>query len=50
MVMGACFNGRERRKVDFERLLARSDERFVLEAVIKPQGSTMGLVEVTWKP
>lgn len=49
MVMGACFNGRERRRVDFEKLLAQSDARFVLEAIRKPEGSTMSLVEVTWK-
>lgn len=49
MVMGACFNGRERRRVDFEKLLEESDERFVLKAVRKASGSTMGMIEVTWK-
>ena len=49
MIVSACFNGQERRRADFEKLLALSDERFVLETIRKPEGSTMSLVEVTWK-
>ena len=49
MVLTVC-NGRERRRVDFERVLAKSDKRFVLKAVHRPEGSTMSLVEIVWTP
>ena len=49
MIMCAAFNGRERRRAEYELLLARSDERFVLEAVRRAKGSTMSIIEVVWK-
>ena len=49
MIMCAGFNGRERRRAEYELLLARSDKRFVLEAVRRPKGSTMSMIEVVWK-
>lgn len=49
MIMGAVFNGRERRRAEYQRLLEQSDRRFVLEAVRQPEGSTMSMVEVSWK-
>lgn len=49
MIMAACFGGRERRRLEFEKLLAHSDERFVLESIRHAEGSAMGLVEVGWK-
>ena len=49
MIMMTGFNGRERRRAEYEKLLAQSDERFVLEAVRRPEGSTMSMVEVSWR-
>ena len=50
VAVGACLNGKERRRAEHQRLLARSDRRFGLEAVRKREGSTMSVLEVTWKP
>ena len=49
MIMITGFNGRERRRAEYEKLLAQSDERFVLDAIRQPKGSTMSMVEVSWK-
>ncbi|KAI9711323.1 MAG: hypothetical protein M1820_002310 [Bogoriella megaspora] len=48
LIMATLFNGQERNKREYEKLLQTSDERFVLERVLKPEGSTMSLIEVTW--
>lgn len=50
IIMAACFNGQERTKQGFRRLLEKSDPRFVLEGFRRPEGSTQSLVEVTWRP
>lgn len=49
MIMAACFNGQERDRASFRRLLSCADERFVLEGFSQPKGSTMTLGEVGWK-
>ena len=49
MIMMTLFNGQERTTRDFERVLKAADERFVLEGVRRPEGSTMRVVEVGWK-
>ncbi|KAF2877121.1 O-methyltransferase-domain-containing protein [Massariosphaeria phaeospora] len=48
MIMAAMFNGKERRRVDFEKLLKAADSRFVLNAVRMASGRTMHIVEVVW--
>lgn len=47
MVMLCCFGGAERTEADFERLLHTADPRFRIEKVTKPEGSAMGVVEVS---
>jgi hypothetical protein len=49
MIMMTLFNGQERTTRDFERVLKAADERFVLEGVRRPEGSTMSIVEVGWR-
>ncbi|MCJ1440715.1 MAG: hypothetical protein MMC23_001201 [Stictis urceolatum] len=48
MVMACLFNGMERYRADFVRLLKEADERLVLEGVRRPKGSAMSLVKVGW--
>ena len=50
MVLATCWNGRERRAVEFKELLEKSDHRFVMEEVRQLPGMAIGLIEVTWKP
>jgi hypothetical protein len=49
MIMATLFNGQERTTRDFKRVLKAADERFVLEGVRRPEGSTMSVVEVGWR-
>jgi hypothetical protein len=49
MIMATLYNAQERTARDFERVLKVADERFVLEGVRRPEGSTMSLVEVGWR-
>lgn len=46
---GDAFNAQERTARDFERMLNAADERFVVEGVHRPEGSTMSVVEVEWR-
>ena len=48
LIVATLFNGQERYRWQYEKLLRASDERFVLERIVKPGGSTMSLVEVSW--
>ena len=47
-IMATFFNAQERTGAEFERVLKAADERYVVDAVRRPQGSTMSIVEVGW--
>ncbi|KAI1370093.1 S-adenosyl-L-methionine-dependent methyltransferase [Hypoxylon crocopeplum] len=47
--MGAIFNSEERTVGQWKVLLEAADPRFVVNAVIEPQGSALGILEVLWK-
>lgn len=49
MVMAACFNSAERTRADWLRLLEKTDKRFCLHSISRPEGSTMSIIEVLWK-
>ena len=49
MIMAACFNGAERTRAQWTGLLEKADERFVIENIIRPEGSTMSIIEVVWR-
>jgi len=49
MVMKACFNGAERTRAQWTALLQTANERFVIQNIIRPEGSTMSVIEVVWK-
>lgn len=46
--MAAAFNSKERTVSEFESLLAKSDPAFVLQNVIEPKGSALGMLEFVW--
>ena len=47
-IMATFFNAQERNAREFEDLLKAADERYVVNAVRRPEGSTMSIVEVGW--
>jgi hypothetical protein len=47
-IMATTFNAQERTAAEYERLLKGTDSRYVVEAVRRPEGSTMSIVEVGW--
>ena len=47
-IMATFFNAQERTAREFELLLTAADERYVVDAVRRPKGSTMSIVEVGW--
>ena len=47
-IMTTLFNAQERTAEEFKSLLTAADERYVLDAVRRPTGSTMSIVEVGW--
>ena len=47
-IMATFFNAQERTAREFECLLNTADEGYVLDAVRRPKGSTMSIVEVGW--
>ena len=49
MIMAACFNGAERTRAQWTRLLHAADERLVIENINRPEGSTMSIIEVVWE-
>ena len=49
MIMAACFNGAERTRAQWTSLLHAADERFVIENIVRPEGSTMSIIEVVWR-
>jgi hypothetical protein len=48
-IMATFFNAQERTAKEFEKILKAADERYVVNAVRRPEGSTMSIVEVDWK-
>ena len=49
MIMAACFNGAERTKAQWIALLRSADDRFVVQNIVRPEGSTMSIIEVVWR-
>ncbi|KAJ2977078.1 hypothetical protein NUW58_g7920 [Xylaria curta] len=47
-IMATIFNAQERTAAEYERVLRGADPRYVVEAVRRPEGSTMSIVEVGW--
>lgn len=47
-IMATFFNAQERNLREYTALLQSADERFVVEAVRRPKGSTMSVIEVGW--
>ncbi|KAJ8133083.1 hypothetical protein O1611_g541 [Lasiodiplodia mahajangana] len=47
-IMATIFNAQERTAVEYGRLLKRADSRYVVQAVRRPQGSTMSIIEAGW--
>ena len=48
LVMYACWNGSERTLAELSRIFKQADERFVLEEVSLPAGSSMSIVSYGW--
>ncbi|KAI1130877.1 O-methyltransferase-domain-containing protein [Nemania abortiva] len=47
-IMATIFNAQERTAAEYERVLKGADPRYIVEAVRRPEGSTMSIVEVGW--
>ena len=47
--MFTCFNGAERTKDDFKRIMKDADERYVVEKFGTSAGGAMSAVVVSWK-
>ncbi|KAI1178436.1 O-methyltransferase-domain-containing protein [Nemania sp. FL0916] len=47
-IMSTIFNAQERTAAEYQRILNAADPRYVIEAVRRPQGSTMSMVEIGW--
>ena len=47
--MAACFNGAERTRAQWTGLLQLADERFVIKNIVRPEGSSMSIIEVAWE-
>ncbi|KAI0433455.1 O-methyltransferase-domain-containing protein [Xylaria sp. FL1042] len=47
-IMTTVFNAQERTAAEYERVLKGADSRYVVEAVCRPEGSTMSIVHVGW--
>ncbi|KAI1352207.1 O-methyltransferase-domain-containing protein [Xylaria sp. FL0043] len=47
IMMTSC-NAQERTAAEYERVLKGADSRYVVEAVCRPEGSTMSIVQVGW--
>ena len=47
-IMQTFFNAQERTAWEYEALVKGADERYVVDAVRRPKGSTMSIVEVGW--
>lgn len=47
--MGAAFNSKERTVAELKALLEKSDPGFVLQKVIEPKGSALGMLEFVYQ-
>ncbi|KAL1848712.1 hypothetical protein Daus18300_013502 [Diaporthe australafricana] len=47
--MANLFNGQERTVQEWKDLLKEADPRFVVQKVIEPKGSALGILEVIWR-
>ena len=47
-IMATFFNAQERTAKEYKILFGAADQRYVVEAVRRPKGSTMSIVEVAW--
>ena len=47
-IMQTLFNAQERTAKEYEDLFKGADERYIVDAVRRPKGSTMSIVEVGW--
>ena len=47
-IMATFFNAQERTAKEYELILTAADQHYVVEAVRRPKGSTMSIVEVGW--
>ncbi|KAI0509541.1 O-methyltransferase-domain-containing protein [Xylaria bambusicola] len=47
-IMATVFNAQERTAAEYEHILKETDSRYVVEAVCRPEGSTMSIVQVGW--
>ena len=47
-IMATFFNAQERTAREYEELFKTADEHYVVDAVRRPEGSTMSIVEVGW--
>ena len=48
--MLSFFNSREREKADWENLFREADERFAEVKIWTPEGSSLAIIEATWRP
>lgn len=48
-IMATICNAKERTAAEYEHILKSTDPRYVVEAVCRPEGSTMSIVEVGWE-
>lgn len=47
--MANLFNGQERTVEEWKDLLKEADPRFVVQKVVEPKGSALGILEVVWR-
>lgn len=47
--MAAFFNAAQRTKAQWVGLLQAADERFVVQNIVRPEGSAMSVIEVVLK-
>lgn len=49
LTMAAAFNSKERTVAELKCLLEESDPALVLQKVIEPAGSALGILEFVWE-
>ncbi|KAK4443168.1 O-methyltransferase-domain-containing protein [Podospora aff. communis PSN243] len=49
LVMWRLFNAKERDIDDWRSLVAMADERFKITKILRPEGSQLSIIEVTWE-
>lgn len=48
--MRAQGNGKEREEQDWRALIRAADPRFHFQGITKLEGSSLGIIELIWKP